>query len=130
MKGILLPVLIETLQVKSLVIVLESLLILRHLAASHTLRYVLINSESLQTSLKWLRYGSFTSDGDLEALVAREARNLSRLVANGVEVAPKDNTLRNVIVAPKRAVVAKRRQLQAKAETLTAYGMTRHKFGS
>ncbi|KAK1931400.1 hypothetical protein P3T76_013156 [Phytophthora citrophthora] len=129
-KDTLLPVLTDHLQMKaskSMVVILEALLILRYLSASHNLRHVLNNSESLQTSLKWLRCGSFTGDdGDLDALVTREARNLSRLVVNSVEVAPKDN-LRNAIVVPKRAVhvVAKRRQLQGKAETLAAYGIVK-----
>ncbi|KAL3662271.1 hypothetical protein V7S43_012599 [Phytophthora oleae] len=133
-KVTLLPVLIEHLQMhskaplspKPLVFVLEVLLILRYLAESHSLRHVLVGSESLQASLKWLHCGSFAGDdGDLDALVAREARSLSRLVAIGVVVAPKDNSRSTIVVSKAAVVVAKRRQLQAKAETLAAYGIAK-----
>jgi hypothetical protein len=139
-KTVLLPVLIDLLDLdatqpasstpsKRLVVLLEVLLVLRHLSSSRGLHGVLAGSAKLQTTLKWLRSGTRPAscstdegaqrDGELAALVAREARNLLALLAPGPNAAP-----RSAAIVAARAAAPPRRQLKpahAKPETLRAY---------
>ncbi|KAG7378562.1 hypothetical protein PHYPSEUDO_009927 [Phytophthora pseudosyringae] len=133
-QGSLLPVLIEQLEMQSklpskrLVFVLEILLLLRHLAVHR----VLLVSESLHASLKWLRCGSSIGgspcaghDGDLHALVAREARDLHQLIGSGIcgaESTTRDRNPRSVVVVSRAVAVQRRRRAEnVKPETLAAY---------
>ncbi|KAG2807052.1 hypothetical protein PC118_g17812 [Phytophthora cactorum] len=141
-KDTLLPLLIETLKMQSKqssVIVLEILLVFRNLAASHSLRSVLAGFESLQTSLKWLRYGGTArtslsaagdahDDGNLDALVAREARSVHKLVVACLGGAEPKTRNGSAIIVAKVAIVATRRHLRTehvKPETLRVYGCKR-----
>ncbi|KAJ8539190.1 hypothetical protein ON010_g12681 [Phytophthora cinnamomi] len=140
---------------KLLGFVLEILLILRRIAKSSGLRSVLVSSEKLKTNLKLLRCRSPTpgsssvshqhgatapvcgtgaaglqDDGDLDAVVDREACDLHKLLSTGSGPAPKSaavtrraNTRAAVVVS--KAVEAPRRQLRAehaRPDTLRAYG--------
>ncbi|GMF31113.1 unnamed protein product [Phytophthora lilii] len=112
---------------KRLVFVLEILLVLRRLATSSTLRGVLAASDKLQLSLKWLcckpsdgdTIAIMHEDGDLPALVAREARAVLNLLAPTQEAAA---TSTAIVVT--KAVAAPRKLQKAtlvRPETLRAY---------
>ncbi|GMF41012.1 unnamed protein product [Phytophthora fragariaefolia] len=170
-KNMLLPILMELLNrhvnqsppsaisPKALVILLEILLILRHLAASQIIRSALIGYDTLQTNIKLLRCRSTSrplssssstgmatrvtglfdtvglqSDSELDALVAREARNLHKLITNSTDSGLKsaamprrENARKNAAaIVVSRAVEDPRRQPRLRAkhvrpETLQAY---------
>ncbi|ETP27374.1 hypothetical protein F441_00123 [Phytophthora nicotianae CJ01A1] len=130
-KDTLLPLLIEQLQMQSkhLPIKLEILTILRNLAASHGLRSVLVGFESLQTSLKWLccrgaarTSGDAHSDGDLEELVIREARNVRMLVFTSQSDDELKTRKGSAIVVSKVTTRRLVKTAHVKPETLRVYG--------
>ncbi|ETP55325.1 hypothetical protein F442_00111 [Phytophthora nicotianae P10297] len=130
-KDTLLPLLIEQLQMQSkqLPIKLEILTILRNLAASHGLRSVLVGFESLQTSLKWLccrgaarTSGDAHSDGDLEELVIREARNVRTLVFTSQSDDELKTRKGSAIVVSKVTTRRLVKTAHVKPETLRVYG--------
>ncbi|KAH7472353.1 uncharacterized protein KRP23_9347 [Phytophthora ramorum] len=135
---------------KHLVFVLEALLVLRHLAASPTLRNALVISDKLQTSLRWLSSSSSSiprptpdsssvargtssrsastagyqgDDGDLDALVARETGILLKLLAHSLDVALKPTALMRKGTQRREttAIAVARKVEHVKLETLRAY---------
>ncbi|KAF4038541.1 hypothetical protein GN244_ATG09321 [Phytophthora infestans] len=138
----LLPLMIEQLQIhsnqsspKKIVLVLEILLVFRSLAASHGLRSVLASFENLQMSLKWLcSSGTFRTscdahgDGNLIALMAREARNVQKLLGMCLDVSPPIVRNGSAVVVSKVAMVTTQKQVRSglvRPETLRAYGYKR-----